>query len=58
MTMGGEDRCTFDFVRPGTYRASLDGKQWRTITIDSMPAEQTFDLRRIWLRSLNGYSPG
>lgn len=42
---GRSDQCSFDFVRPGDYRAWLDGKTWRTVTIASMPAEQTIDLR-------------
>ena len=42
---GTEDRCSFDFVRPGEYRASVDGKNWRAITIAASPAEQTIDLR-------------
>jgi hypothetical protein len=45
MRSGGEDRCSLDFVRPGEYRASFDGKDWRDVTIASAPAEQTIDLR-------------
>jgi len=47
MVMGDEDRCSLEFVRPGDYRASLDGEQWRTVTIASSPVEQTIDLREI-----------
>jgi protocatechuate 3,4-dioxygenase beta subunit len=42
---GGEERCNLDFVRPGEYRASVDGREWREFTIASAPAEQTIDLR-------------
>lgn len=44
--MGGshEDRCSLDFVQPGGYRASLDGKQWKVVVVTAEPSEQTIDL--------------
>jgi protocatechuate 3,4-dioxygenase beta subunit len=45
MTMNEQETCSFDYVRPGTYRASFDGLQWTTITVATSPDEQTFDLR-------------
>jgi hypothetical protein len=46
-THATEDACTLEFVRPGSYRASLDGKQWSAITIASRPSEQMIDLRQL-----------
>ena len=46
MRMGTEERCRFDFVRPGDYRLSLDGDTWTAISVGSSPAEQTIDLRK------------
>jgi len=42
--MGNEDRCRFDYVKPGTYRASLDGKTWTSVRVATAPAEQTIAL--------------
>jgi hypothetical protein len=35
-----EDFCTFEHVRPGGCRISLDGERWKTITVDESPQEQ------------------
>jgi hypothetical protein len=43
--MGAEERCSLEYVQPGSYRVSLDGARWRSIDITSSPAEQTIDLR-------------
>ncbi|HEY4055452.1 MAG TPA: carboxypeptidase-like regulatory domain-containing protein, partial [Kofleriaceae bacterium] len=43
---GDEDQWSFSFVRPGSYRASLDGKRWTTVTVAASPAKQTIDLRK------------
>jgi protocatechuate 3,4-dioxygenase beta subunit len=47
MGMGSEDRCSFDFVRPGDYRLSLDGNAWTTVSVGSSPTEQTIDFRKL-----------
>jgi protocatechuate 3,4-dioxygenase beta subunit len=43
--MGSEDRCRFDYVKPGEYRASLDGTAWTMLRVTASPREQTVDLR-------------
>lgn len=45
VAMGNEDRCRFELVRPGSYRASLDGTRWHPIVVTEDPGEQTIDLR-------------
>lgn len=47
MSMGNEETCSLEYVRPGNYRVSLDGKQWTSITVDATPDEQTIDLRSV-----------
>ncbi len=47
MSMGNEDSCSLEYVRPGTYRASLDGRRWTSITVDVSPADQSIDLRHL-----------
>jgi hypothetical protein len=47
MSMGNEETCSLDYVRPGNYRVSLDSKQWISITIDASSEEQSIDLRHL-----------
>ena len=42
----GEEMHThrFDYVKPGSYRISIDGmKTWKEVTVDASPAEQTIE---------------
>ena len=40
-----EDRRTYDWVKPGVYRLSIDRIHWTEITVSRSPSDQTFDLR-------------
>jgi len=40
----GREMVKFDYLEPGTYRASIDGQTWTPIVVVTMPSEQRVEV--------------
>ncbi|MEO8841581.1 MAG: hypothetical protein ABI704_08430 [Kofleriaceae bacterium] len=40
----GKESITFEYLQPGSYRASIDGETWTPIVVASSPQHQCFEI--------------